>query len=918
MQIIKLLKLKQFFLLYFLISFLQTGIGQDTTNALLQKINIKVKGENVFQILDKIQEKTAIQFIYNPNDLNKKNSYTFSKKKVELLAVLDIIFEDGSIEYKANNEQVILYKSKSRKINQNKVVQAPKKEKIVFSGYVTDESTGEALIAAAVYEKTSFTATTTNNFGFFSLTLPAEKQIIVVSFIGYESKEFTIDKTQQVKINLTPTSNDLEEVVVTAKPKEENPIESSRMSTQRLSMEKMNAIPVFGGEADILKGITLLPGFKQGSDGTSGFYVRGGGPDQNLILLDGVPMYNPFHLWGFLSTFNSDAINNVEVTKGAFPARYGGRLSSVLDITTKDGSNQKWEKNITLGLLSARVNVGGPIKKDVSSMSFSARRTLLDLFIVPIAAERERGFVKKIGYNFGDINIKFNHKLSNKDRIYLSGFYSRDNFSLNSRQTDEGVGTQKLNSGQGWSNYFGSLRWNHLFNDKLFLNTTIYYSDYQFFNTAKKEFNSEDEAFSPSTLRESQFISIIDDLAFKQDYQYYASPNHTIRFGASAILHQFKPGVNTLFQQTGQDTQSGNSPDNTIKANEYDAYVEDDMSLGKKLKINLGVHAAGISVQDTFYQSIQPRASLNFMVNKNWSLKAGYSQMTQHLHLLTSSNLLKASDLWVPVTKNIKPLSSTQYSIGTAINIGEEYGLEIEGYYKDMKGLIDYKDGASFLVTSNDWEEKVVVGEGLSYGGEIFLQKKKGRLTGWLGYTLSWTNRTFEDINFGQTYPYKYDRRHDISIVGNYKLDDIWSFNMSWVFFSGSYVSFPTANYINAHYEGTSNYAWWQYPNEESIVGDIYLASPGVNENTSSRNNYKLPDYHRLDLTVTRKKVTKKGRDTALILGLTNAYNKFNPSFYSTSFRTSDENPTIEGLQTRILETSLFPILPTASYSITF
>ena len=911
-------QLKWFFILSWNLLLMPIALAQNSTDVLLKVVSISAEEEDVFQILEKLSKQTDIQFVYNPSDLNAQRKYNFEESKQEIKSLLKELFKEEPIDFKANNGQIILFKNLTKK-NETTLSKSKSTEKIVFSGYVHDAETGEALIAAAVYEKNSLTATITNNFGFFSLTLPSGEQTVTISYIGHESKEYIISDSKQVKVNLAVSNNNLEEVVVLADPEEKNdPIQSSQMSSIRLSMKMMKAVPASGGEPDILKGIALLPGFAQGADGTSGFYVRGGGADQNLILLDGVPMYNPFHLFGFLSTFNSDAINNVEVTKGAFPARYGGRLSSVLDITTKEGSNQKWIKNITLGLLSARVNVGGPIKKDVSSISFSARRTLLDLIIVPAAALREEGFVKKTGYNFGDVNMKFNYKLSDKSRIFLSGFYTKDVFSLKASEKNESIGKQKLDNSQGWSNYFGSLRWNFLFNDKLFCNTTLYYSNYQFFTRSVNQFETEDPALSPSFYRESDFTSAIDDWSIKQDYQYFANHNHTIRFGANAIFHTFKPGVFTISQETENEMEEANSVDNSIKAKEYSLYLEDDMKLGKKFRFNFGIHAAGINVQETFYGSIQPRASLNFIVNKNFALKAGYSKMNQFLHLLTSSSLLKASDLWVPVTKKIKPQISTQYSLGTALNLGENYSLEIEAYYKDMDGLIEYKDGASFIVNSDNWEDKVSVGKGTSYGTEFFLQKKKGALTGWIGYTLSWTDRQFEDINFGDPFPYKYDRRHDISLVANYQLNPKWSFNSAWVFYSGNHVSFPTSTHINAQYQGRQDYGWLQFPSAESTVGNFYLGSPGVNENISGRNNFQLPAYHRLDISASRKKVNKKGRDTELIVGLTNAYNKLNPSFYYTQYGSVNNMGDVQNLDAKVYQVSLFPMLPTISYSLTF
>lgn len=893
---------------------------QAQANTLEQNIQLKIKDGKTLDVLHQIEKQANVNFIYNPNDLDTEILFTFRKKERTIKEVLGQLFEKSPIIFKADGQQIILYKSESKKISY-RINKPPQKAKdIVFSGYLLDATTGEVMIAASVYEKTSFVATTTNNFGFFSLTLPAGAHTVVVSFIGYETQEIKVNATKQMTIQLPPSASELSEIVVSAsKEKEaiENPVQSAQMGVMRISPKKLKSIPALAGEADVLKAITLLPGVKPGVDGAAGFYVRGGGADQNLILMDGVPMYNPYHLFGFLSTFNPDAINNIEITKGAFPARYGGRLSSVLDITTKDGNNQRWEKKASLGLLSAKFSIDGPLIEDKSSISISARRTLLDLLIAPIAAQRAKGFKSIVTYNFGDFNLKYNYKISNKDKIFVSGFYSRDALKFREKSKEKGFAIQKLVDREGWQNGFGAVRWNHLFSDKLFLNTTAYISNYNYFSTQKKEVNSQNETLIANSLQETEYRSTIDDIAIKQDYQYFLNTNHTIRFGGSAIFHKFKPGVNTLFQKTGAETLRGSSLDNTTKAKEFAAYLEDNIALGKRLKINLGVHASAFSVEDTTYTSIQPRVSARFLVNENWSIKGGYAQMTQYLHLLTSSSLSKSSDLWVPVTKKILPPTSTQYSIGTAFNIGQ-YGIEIEGYYKDMNQLIDYKEGAEFAVSNENWEEKVESGKGKSYGAEIFLQKKKGRLTGWLGYTLSWTNRQFEFINFGEKYPYKYDRRHDISVVTNYQFNGKWSFNGTWVFFSGTFVTIPTVNHLNPNFKFGDRFAWFQFPNSDNSIFNVTSKNPGINQNAPKRNNYRLPDYHRLDLSAVWKTTTKKGHQAEWTFGLTNAYNKFNPSFFSGNVKLNPSTDNPNGVESTISAFSPFPLMPTASYMLVF
>ncbi len=893
--------------------------AQNNTDLLQKKVQLNLKEATTLDVLHKIQKEAQVNFAFNLNNLDVEKLFTFPKKSLTIANILIELFAESPLTYKVVGSQIVLYKGQVKTMS-FRVYKPPQKAKdVVFSGYLLDATTGEAMIAATIYEKTSLIATTTNNFGFFSLTLPAGKHTVVLSFLGYETKEFNLTTSKQSTIRLQPATNELTEVVVSsakAKEVEEDVVQSAQVDVMRIAPKKLKAIPALAGEADVLKAITLLPGVKPGIDGAAGFYVRGGGADQNLILLDGVPMYNPYHLFGFLSTFNPDAINNIEITKGAFPARYGGRLSSVLDITTKDGNNQAWEKRASIGLLSAKFSVNGPIIKDKSSISISARRTLLDLIIAPIVAQRDKGFKSVITYNFGDINVKYNYKISNKDKLYVSGFYSRDALKFREKSKEE-VAIQKLRDREGWQNGLGAFRWNHLFSDKLFSNTTAYISNYNYFSNQKKEVDSADESLIASSLQETEYNSTINDLAIKQDYQYFLNPNLTIRFGGSAIFHTFKPGVNTLFQKTGEQTLQGRSLNNTVKAKEFAVYAEDHLSIGKKLKINVGVHASAFAVEDTAYTSVQPRFSARFLVNKNWSIKGGYAQMAQYLHLLTSSSLSKSSDLWVPVTKKITPPTSTQYSLGTAFNIGQ-YGIEIEGYYKDMNQLIDYKEGAEFSVSNDNWEEKVESGQGQSYGAEIFLQKKKGHLTGWFGYTLSWTNRQFEFINSGAAFPYKYDRRHDISVVANYKFNEKWAFNGTWVFFSGALVTVPTANHINPNFKYGDRFAWFQFPNTGSNIFNITGKNPGINQTTAKRNNYRLPDYHRLDLSAVRKVTTKKGNAAEWTFGLTNAYNQFNPSFFSGEVQLNPSTDNANGVESSINAFSPFPLMPTVSYQLDF
>ncbi len=893
--------------------------AQEVKSEQNQTTSINIEDQKIIDVLLEIEKAFEVSFVYNPNLFSTSEKISFKYEAITLPELLDELFQKRNLGYKISANLVTIFKSKNPKTGNVDQLSQQAKSEIVCSGYIYDSENGEALIAAYAFESNNAAVSVSNNFGFFSLTLPAGSHEIVFSYLGYEDKIISVNKTERLTIKLNTSANALAEVIVSAseKSREDNIVQSSRMGVNKISSDQLKSIPSLGGEQDVLKALTLLPGIKQGSEGSAGFYVRGGSQDQNLILLDGVPMYNPYHLFGFLSTFNPDAINNIEVTKGAFPARYGGRLSSVLDITTKEGNNQEWKKQISVGLLSARASISGPLVKDKSSIFFSARRTLLDLIIAPIAAERARGFKSKRDYYFGDANLKYNYKLSNKDRIYFSGFYSRDLLKLVERENDETIGVQKFDDQEGWNNAFGSFRWNHLFNDKLFSNTTLYYSSYNYFSNNESEVKSNNTDLIPDSKSSSEYSSIINDWALKQDYQWYLNQSHHIRFGGGIIHHTFKPGVNSSFRKTGTETIASSTPNKITKAAEFSLYAEDEISIGKKLIINLGGHASAFAVEDTNYFSIQPRLSMRYLLSDRISIKAGYAQMTQYLHLLTNGSLINSSDLWVPVTKRITPPRSVQYSLGTAIQFSKMYSVEVEGYYKEMDNLIEYKEGASFLVNSKSWEDKVDVGSGTSYGLEFYVQKKKGRLTGWLGYTLAWSNRTFKNINFGEEFPYKYDRRHDISIVGNYKLNEKWALNATWILYTGNAVTFPTFAHVNPNFQAGQNYSWFTFPNENQVGFDISLENPGFNKNSSTRNNLRLPTYHRLDLTAEWNWITKKDWKAELIFGLTNAYNKFNPVAFQSSVDVI-ENETGNEFITKYTQSSLFPIMPTVSYHLTF
>lgn len=758
-----------------------------------------------------------------------------------------------------------------------------------ISGYIRDAENGENLIGATVLQQGTTNGTITNTFGFYSLTLPAGEINLQLSFVGYQVKTESINLTENIRLNfdLVPGST-LEAVVVTA---EEQIEQSPQMSTIDVPIEQIKALPVLMGEADILKTLQLLPGIQSGSEGSSGIYVRGGGPDQNLILLDGVPVYNVSHLFGFFSVFNPDAINRVNVVKGGFPARYGGRLSSVIDISMKEGNNQKFSGEGSIGLISSKLTLEGPIgKNEKTSFIVSGRRTYIDILTRPIIKASSDGEATG-GYYFYDLNAKVNHKISDNDRLYLS-FYNGLDKGFGSSTYDYDNGYEEVESkekfGLGWGNTIGAVRWNHVFGPRLFGNLTGTYSKYKFRIFSSYEDKVTDSEGSQTSEELIEYYSGVDDFAMKLDFDFLPTPAHNFKFGISSTHHDFNPGI------FGYDTNSEGQEDTVInsqqtRAFEFFGYAEDDFSITTKLRGNIGLHYSAFLVNNRYYHSLQPRVSFRYLISSDLSLKASYATMNQYIHLLTNSGIGLPTDLWVPATDKVKPQSSWQVALGAAKTF-EGYEISVETYYKEMSNLIEYQEGASFFNLGTDWQEKVTSGDGTSYGAELLIQKKTGKFSGWVGYTLSWTYRQFDELNFGEKYPYKYDRRHDISVVGIYEFSKKFALSSTWVYGTGNAITLPRSTYKTN--TGNNGYYW----NDE------------IN-NYGSRNDFRMAAYHRMDLGLTWNKDKKNGT-RSWSLGAYNLYNRKNPFYIADGYDNQGNK--------HFYQYSLFPVIPYFRYSFKF
>lgn len=748
-----------------------------------------------------------------------------------------------------------------------------------LSGHVTDAESGEELIGATLFIPAIGEGTATNPYGFYSLTLPRGNYKIEVSYVGYESQSIFVDlkEDHSIHIGLNPKISLLDEVVVRGVGADEN-VRSTEMSIARLNVKEVREIPVIFGEQDLLKTIQLLPGVSTAGEGGSGYFVRGGGPGQNLILLDEAPVYNASHLLGFFSVFNSDAIKDVKLYKGGMPAEYGGRLSSVLDVKMKDGNLRQLGISGGIGLISSRLTIEGPFQKEKGSLIVSGRRTYADLFL---RLSSDTLVNKNILY-FYDLNIKGNYKLGEKDRVYLSGYFGRDVFKYSD------------SFGFDWGNATATIRWNHLFSNRLFLNSSLIYSNYNY------DF-FVDEGGIGFTIR-----SAIRDWHLKEDFHYFLQPGNTLKFGLKLNHHTFIPGVVDASESSGV---------NELKLTEKYAletalYLNHEVKLFDWLTVSYGLrfsmfHLLGPgdvyrydeegSVLDTTaysngelisgYYGLDPRVTATVTLDRSSSLKTSFVRTNQYIHLLSNTTSTTPMDAWIPSSSNVKPQIGNQVVLGYFRNFnGNTYEASIEVYYKWMRNQIDYRNGADIFL-NEQVESQLVFGDGRSYGSEFYIKKNSGKLHGWISYTLSKTERFFDTINHGKAFPAKQDRRHDLALVLLYRLGKRWTLSGNWIYYTGNAVTFPAGKY---EIEGTT-----------------------VNMYTE-RNGHRMPAYHRLDLGVSLKGKERKRYQSSVDLSIYNVYSRKNA--YSIRFEEDEDDPS----KTVAKKLSLFPIVPSITYNFKF
>jgi hypothetical protein len=757
-----------------------------------------------------------------------------------------------------------------------------------ISGYVSEKGSRELLIGVNVYQPGTSIGAVTNNYGFYSITLPASDTLtLAFSYVGYQPELRKIALNRNVELNVELLSDiQLKEVEVVAK-RQERISESPQMSVVEVPVSQIKDIPALLGEKDVLKVLQLMPGVQKGSEGNSGLYVRGGGPDQNLIILDDAVVYNAYHLFGFFSLFNGDALKSVELTKGGFPARFGGRLSSVVEMNMKEGNKEKLHGEGGIGLISSRLTLEGPLKKQKSSFLISGRRTYADALIRPLMPKDERG-----GYYFYDLNTKVNYDFGRKNKLYLSGYFGQDRFFYRSKYDG---GTEK--AGFNWGNATGTLRWNHLFSERLFANTSLIFSNYRF-NIYSREKDRDGAEYN------LDYFSGIRDIGFKYDLDFFPSPQHAIKAGVLSTYHRFTPSAIVL---KDSDVNEFKREIDAIHVVESGVYVEDLYKPISQLRINAGFRLSHFAAKHKQYIRPEPRVSASYGLRNDLSVKASYAVMNQYVHLISNTGIGLPTDLWVPTTSRIAPQQSQQVAAGIAKDFTEKgLTLTLEGYYKKSKNILGYKEGASFLLIDEgpeganevSWENNVAAGKGWSYGMEFLLQKKIGRFSGWAGYTLSWTQLQFDLLNFGKKYYARYDRRHDISLVGIYELTPKITLSGTWVYGTGNAITLPLGEYF-------------AYEHRPGRGGSFALVSQN---DYGQKNGSRMAAYHRLDFGIQFHKKKRWGERTWEI-SFYNAYSRKNPFFYFIDYKYDDKTQTQEGILKQI---TLFPIIPSFSYSFKF
>lgn len=887
--------------LYLLLAVILSAANIRAQSVLERPVSISGEGLLLEEALYRLSDMEGVKLSFS-NDILPLRRLDVDIREESLARALDALLQGTALEYRQVGSQVVIYLSPSHLFT--------------ISGFLRDAKTGERLIGANIQDQRSGKGAVSNDYGFYSLTLPAGPVSLSFSYLGYsaETRQLFLQEDKELDISLMPSLT-LDPVEVIGRRLESGGEQVVSASSHELNIQQIERLPALAGEADIIRIAHLLPGVQTGPDGVGGLHIRGGNNGQNLIMIDGVPVYNISHAAGIFSVFNTSAVNSARLIKGGFPARYGGRLSSVLDIRTREGNRKSFGLRGDVGLLSGRLSLEGPVIKEKSSFFVSGRWSFIDWYLQPLtrSLKAEKGEAGFVGYRFHDLNAKLNYSLSNKDHLYLSYYTGSDHYSNSGSSSD----TLKAQPGNmpapafyafeknysdriRWGNTVASLRWNHLFSDKLFANLAATYSsldvniDYYATDSlvALANQNTVDRL-----LDIGNYFSNITDLGLRLDFDLIPSTGHYIRFGATLTHHRFLPGVFAydVIEKSGNSTVIPRGPKGhaAVSAMEYSTYIEDEVRFGRRLLMNLGLHLAAFQVRQKAYWSPQPRLSLAWQAKERWKLEAYLSRMQQFVHLLSNSALGLPTEIWVPSTENVAPQEGWQAGIASTWNLHRGWELSLEAYAKDMGQLLSYSEGALFL---NDWEANVTAGSGRAYGLEGMLGKRLGKTAGWLAYSLAYADRQYEFINNGRAYPYKYDRRHDFKLAFSHRIQDWVEVSANWVFSSGFAFTLPAEQY------------------------DVVFPEPGGPPITvieyGSKNAYRMPVYHRLDLGANFYFHTDNVRHT-IHVGVYNLYNRKNPLYYDLRNRYEEENGQL-ALKKEFVPVSIIPMLPSLNYSIKF
>lgn len=872
-------------------------------------VTLNMQKASVREILDEIQKQTGVTFSYESSLLSGLQKTTFRADDEALTDCLTRLFANLPVVYKMTGNVVVLKR---------------KPKQVTVSGFVRDKRSAESLIGASVYEAHSRVGTASNNFGFFSLTLPPGDITIRSSYIGYTSHQHILNGLERdtvLAIELEPSAS-LEEVVITGQSNDKQSVLSTQMGALEINQQTIRSTPVMFGEADIIKTLQLTPGVSAGTEGTAGMYVRGGNVDENLFLIDGNPVYQINHIGGIFSAFNPEAISGMDFFKSGFPSRYGGRLSSVVDVHTKEGNMKEYHGSASIGLISGNLNFEGPIIKDRTSFNIGLRRTWLDVLSAPAVAIANK-ITKKDGtrlrarYAFHDLNLKVNHIFNDRSRMYLSLYNGNDVLKGGSTDFPDQDSDNNYNYDSDvslrWGNIMATAGWTYVFNNRLFGKVSGVFTRYhsRLRNTEHDVVGNEgDEDYSDS-FRENETNTGITDFGLRTSFDYMPASAHHIRFGGDYLVHRFHPEYNrSVAYEKNEETSveiGQEFANDLLWGHEAGVYAEDDWTLSSAVRLNAGLRFSLFNVQGKTYTGLEPRVSLRWLLDDNLSFKASYSRMNQYVHLISNSFISLPTDAWMPVTRKLKPLISDQVSAGFYYNLNKEYNFSVEGYYKTLDNLLEYRDGHTFTPSFVNWEDKLTAGEGRSYGAEFMVRKETGRTTGWVGYGLSWSDRQFDELNQGARYPARFDNRHKLNIVVMHKISPKVELSAAWSYASGNHVTLSLENYYENGTGSPTNNDNHYMDASESI--DYY----------EGRNNYQLPAYHRLDLGIKIYRPKKKGRMGIWTVSIYNVYSRMNPFMIYKSDKTVPDPGSSYGKNVPVFKTiGIMPIIPSISYTYKF